>query len=160
MVLKENMGLEELRREVSETTGIELTKLWYNLKYDRGMVMKLEGDDDVRMFMKGNDEHGYLYMGESNRLKSGRDRDDIVQQGCNGVGVKRAAVRGCGGCSDDHPQTRLRKRIWGRTRQRYKEGNKAAKWALGEAWEEDGQAQAGDDEVEEWGGGENRAEVG
>ena len=31
----------------------------------------------------------------------------------------------------------------------------ACQWALGEAWEEYGQAQVGDDEVEEWGGGEN-----
>ena len=36
----------------------------------------------------------------------------------------------------------------------------ACQLALGEAWEEDGQTQAGDDEVEEWGRGENRAEVG
>jgi len=71
MLLKEDMGLEEVRRKVSEITGIELTvlKLWYSLKYDRWMVMELEGDGDVRMFMKGNDEHGYLYVGESNGLK-------------------------------------------------------------------------------------------
>ena len=31
--------------------------------------MELEGDDDVRMFMKGNDEHGYLYVGESDGPK-------------------------------------------------------------------------------------------
>ena len=41
ILLKEDMGLEEVRRKVSEITGIELTvqKLWYSLKYDRGMVM-------------------------------------------------------------------------------------------------------------------------
>ncbi|KAJ8447133.1 hypothetical protein Cgig2_022862 [Carnegiea gigantea] len=49
----EDMGLEEVRRKVSEITGNELTvqKLWYSLK---------------------------------------------------------AAMKGCGGCSDDHPQTRVR----------------------------------------------------
>jgi len=65
------------------------------------------GDGDVRMFMKGNDEHGYLYMGESNglkrrtvkvmrtceegvvRVRSSKDRDDIVQQVGNGAGMKR-----------------------------------------------------------------------
>ncbi|KAJ8428094.1 LOW QUALITY PROTEIN: hypothetical protein Cgig2_013306 [Carnegiea gigantea] len=128
MLLKKDMGLEEVRRKVSEITGIDLTvqKLWYSLKYDRGMVMDLEGDGDVRMFIKGNDEHGYLYMGESNGLKrhtvkamrtceegvvhvrSGRDRDDIVQQVGYGAGVKMADVRGSGECSDDHPQTRVR----------------------------------------------------
>jgi len=66
-VLKEDMGLEEVRRKVSEITSKELIvkKLWYSMKYDRGMVMELEGNGDVRMFMKGNDEHRYLYVGES-----------------------------------------------------------------------------------------------
>ncbi|KAJ8424121.1 hypothetical protein Cgig2_009705 [Carnegiea gigantea] len=135
MLLKEDMGLEEVRRKVSAIISIELTvqKLWYSLNYDRGMVMELEGDGDVRMFMKGNDEYEYLYVGESNRLKrrtvkatrtceegvirvrSGRDRDDIVQQVGNAAGVKRwvtceygAGVRGSGECNDDHPQTRVR----------------------------------------------------
>ncbi|KAJ8446954.1 hypothetical protein Cgig2_006582 [Carnegiea gigantea] len=111
----------------------EIVVVAESLKYDRGMVMELEGGGDVRMFMKGNDEPGYLYVGESNGLKrrtqkamrtceegvvcvrSGRDRDDIVQQGRNGASVKRwvkceywAAVRGSSRCSDDHPQTRVR----------------------------------------------------
>jgi len=100
MVLKEDMGLEEVRRKMSEITDIELTvqKLWYSLMYNRGMVMELEGDDDVRMFMKGNEEHEYLYVGESDGMKrrtqnatwtceegvvpvrSGRDRDDIINR--------------------------------------------------------------------------------
>jgi len=56
---------------MSEITSNELTvqKLWYSLKYDRGMVMELEGDGDVRMFMKGNDKHRYLYVGESDGPK-------------------------------------------------------------------------------------------
>ena len=94
---------------MSEITGIELTvqKLRYSLKYDRGMVMELEGDGDLRMFLKWNDEHGYLSVNESDGLKrctqkatwtcddgvvrgrSGRDMDDMVQQGCSGAGVKR-----------------------------------------------------------------------
>jgi len=69
--------------------------------------MELEGDGDVRMFLKGNDEHEYLYVGESDgpkrltqkamrtyddgvvRGRSGRDRDDMVQPRRNGAGVKR-----------------------------------------------------------------------
>jgi len=71
IVLKEGMGMEEMRRMVSEITGNDLTvqKLWYSLKYDRGMVIELEGDHDVRMFVKGNDEYGYLYVGDSDGLK-------------------------------------------------------------------------------------------
>ena len=61
--------------------------------------MELEGDGDVRMFLKGTDKHGYLYVGDSdgpNRRaqkatrssnhgvicgRSGRDREDMVQAG-------------------------------------------------------------------------------
>ncbi|KAJ8429661.1 hypothetical protein Cgig2_001657 [Carnegiea gigantea] len=107
-------GLEEMRRK--------------SLKYDRGMVMELEGNGDVRMFLKGNDEYGYLYVGESDRPKrrtqkatrtcddgvvrgrSGRGRDDMVEEGRKGAGVKMwatceywAAVSESGRCIDDHP---------------------------------------------------------
>ena len=61
----------------------------------------------MRMFIKGNNEHRYLYMGESDRPKrstekatrtceegvihgrSSRDRDDMIKQGRNGPDVKR-----------------------------------------------------------------------
>jgi len=108
IVLKDGLGLEEVRRMVSEITcNVYIVhKLWYSLKYDRGMVMALEGDGDLRMFLKGNDEHGYLYV-DSDRSKrpaqkvawsydhgvicrrSGRDKDDMVQEGCKGAGLKR-----------------------------------------------------------------------
>jgi len=70
-MLKEGVGLEEVRRMVSEITNDVLTvhKLWYNLKYDRGMVMELERDGDLRMFLKGNDERWYLYVGDNNGPK-------------------------------------------------------------------------------------------
>ncbi|KAJ8440895.1 hypothetical protein Cgig2_022751 [Carnegiea gigantea] len=109
IVLKESVGLEEVRRMVSEITNDILTvhKLWYSLKYDRGIVMELEGDGDLRMFLKGNDERGYLYVGDDDGPKrraqkatwsydhgvvygrSERDRDDMVQKGRKGVGLKR-----------------------------------------------------------------------
>ncbi|KAJ8426836.1 hypothetical protein Cgig2_025241 [Carnegiea gigantea] len=114
IVLKEDMGLEDVQRKVSEITGNDLTvrKLWYSLKYGWGMVMELEGDGDVRMFLKGNDKHGYLYVGESDGLKrriekatwtcddgvvcgrSGRGRDDMVEEARKGAGVKRLRVNG------------------------------------------------------------------
>ncbi|KAJ8437412.1 hypothetical protein Cgig2_008765 [Carnegiea gigantea] len=105
IVLKEGVGLEEVRRIVSEITSDVLTvhKLWHSLKYDRGMVMELEGNGDLRMFLKGNDERGYLYVGDNDGSKrraqkatwsydhgvvcrrSDRDRDDMVQEGRKGV---------------------------------------------------------------------------
>jgi len=76
--------------------------------------MEMEGDADVRMFLKGNNEHGYLYVGNNDRPKKytqkaiasreGRTRscdhgiiyrrikrakDDIVEEGHKGAGVKR-----------------------------------------------------------------------
>ena len=56
---------------VTEITGNDLTvqKLWYSLKYDRGMVMEVEGDAEVRMFLKGNDKHRYLCVGDSDEPK-------------------------------------------------------------------------------------------
>ncbi|KAJ8425093.1 hypothetical protein Cgig2_007815 [Carnegiea gigantea] len=101
IVLKEDMGLEKLRRKVSEITCNDLTvrKLWYSLKYDRGMVMELEGDGD------GNDEHGYLYVDESDGLKRHTQK---AMRTCDDGVIRGAAVSESGGCIDDHPQTRLR----------------------------------------------------
>jgi len=36
--------------------------MWYSLKYNRNIKMEMEGDSDVRMMFKGNDEHGYVYV--------------------------------------------------------------------------------------------------
>ena len=72
------------------------------------------GDAHVKMLLKGNDDHGYLYVGNSDGLnrraqkaiashkgrtrscdhsvicgRSRRDRDDMVKEACKGVGVKR-----------------------------------------------------------------------
>ena len=33
------------------------------------MIMVVEGDKDVRMMFKGNDEHGYLYAGGKDSLR-------------------------------------------------------------------------------------------
>ena len=68
IVLKEGAGIEEVGRMVTEISENELCeqKMWFSLKYDRGLAMALEGDVDVRMFFKGNDEHGYFYVGDNN----------------------------------------------------------------------------------------------
>ncbi|KAJ8420592.1 hypothetical protein Cgig2_032290 [Carnegiea gigantea] len=67
MVVKEEMGVEELIKMVREMTGTDISQkqLWYSLKYDREMSAKVEGDSDVKVIFKGNDEHGYLYVAEN-----------------------------------------------------------------------------------------------
>ena len=60
ILLKEGMVMEEVLRPVTGIRGCDLRdgKLWYSLKYDWQMLMAIEGDVDVRMILKGNDEHG------------------------------------------------------------------------------------------------------
>ncbi|KAJ8437780.1 hypothetical protein Cgig2_024084 [Carnegiea gigantea] len=76
------MGMDD-QRIVSEVTGNDLTvhKLWYSLKYDRQMVMAVEGDADVRMFLKGNDEHRYFYVGESDGPKRRAEKVGVSREG-------------------------------------------------------------------------------
>ena len=66
----EGIGLQELREMVQEIVGagVQVDRLWYSLKYDRNMIMAVEGDTDVRMIFKGNDEHGYVYVRNKNSL--------------------------------------------------------------------------------------------
>ncbi|KAJ8427900.1 hypothetical protein Cgig2_012236 [Carnegiea gigantea] len=67
MVAKEGMEVEEVIRMVKEITRSNLPeqKIWYSLKFDRQMLMALEGNMDISMILKGNDEHGYLYVDEN-----------------------------------------------------------------------------------------------
>jgi len=64
MMVKEGMGVEEFMRMVREMTGSDMSeeKLWYSLKYDREMLVAVEGDSDVKVIFKGNDENGYMYV--------------------------------------------------------------------------------------------------
>ena len=36
--------------------------VWYNLKFDRRLLMPFEKDKDVMKSVRGNDEHAYLYI--------------------------------------------------------------------------------------------------
>ena len=38
-------------------------KTIYSLKYDRQMLIAVEGDMNAKIIFKGNDEHGCLYVG-------------------------------------------------------------------------------------------------
>jgi len=68
---------------VFEVTGNNLTvqKLWYSLKYDRRMVVAVEANSDVRMFLKGNDEHRYFYVGESDGPKRHAEKVGASREG-------------------------------------------------------------------------------
>jgi len=58
------MGVEELMKMVRDMTETNMSekKLWYSLKYEREMLVVVEGDSDVRVIFKGNGEHVHLYV--------------------------------------------------------------------------------------------------
>ncbi|KAJ8438232.1 hypothetical protein Cgig2_028135 [Carnegiea gigantea] len=66
MLMKEGMGIEEVRTLAKEAVGSDLSehKVRYSLNYDKQMLIAVKGDRAVRL--KGNNEHGYLYMGDNN----------------------------------------------------------------------------------------------
>jgi len=59
------MSVVDVQRLVEEVMGEGLKgrKMWYNMKYDGREVMLLMRDVDVKKLMKGNDKHGYIYVG-------------------------------------------------------------------------------------------------
>jgi len=70
VLVREGVGVEELKEMVRDTVGpgVEVDRMWYSLKYDRNMKMAMEGDTDVRMMFKGNDEHGYVYVSSETNI--------------------------------------------------------------------------------------------
>ncbi|KAJ8428406.1 LOW QUALITY PROTEIN: hypothetical protein Cgig2_024552 [Carnegiea gigantea] len=133
MVVREGTGAEELFKMVRKMIGTDKSeeKLWYNLKYDREMLVPVEVDSNVEVIFKGNEEHGYLYVarnarpvrqeharaavcearerdtGEGKQIgRSGRKCNDEVAEECgnNEAGVKRSVgVEG-----GEQPGNRLR----------------------------------------------------
>ena len=51
VLIRKGMGVEELRGLVQETVedGVVVEMLRYSLKYDRNMIMAVDGDTDMRM---------------------------------------------------------------------------------------------------------------
>ncbi|KAJ8435830.1 LOW QUALITY PROTEIN: hypothetical protein Cgig2_009107 [Carnegiea gigantea] len=112
MVVKEGIGVEELMKMVRKMTGSDISEEKL-CTYDREMLVGIEGDSDVKVIFKGNDEHGYMYVARNSSseravvcegrvrdfregkqiARSGRKYDDVVEVGVEGgnnqVGVKR-----------------------------------------------------------------------
>ena len=82
MVMKEGMGVEELTKMVWEMTGSGMSeeKLWYCLKYDKGMLVAVDGDSDLKVIFKGNDEHGYMYVaGNDGPVRRAQERGVVYE---------------------------------------------------------------------------------
>ncbi|KAJ8427958.1 hypothetical protein Cgig2_023253 [Carnegiea gigantea] len=97
MVMREGMGAEELLKMMRKMTGSNISeeKLWYNLKYDREMLVVVEVDSDAGVIFKGNDKHGYIYLARNAgpvrreharaAVCKARERDTEVGAHCNDV---------------------------------------------------------------------------
>ncbi|KAJ8447480.1 hypothetical protein Cgig2_019474 [Carnegiea gigantea] len=99
MVVREGIGAEELLKMVREMIGSDMSeeKLWYSLKYDKEMLVGVEGDNDVHVFFKGNDEHGYMYVaGNAGPVKRPHVRKlmsyMLVCGNCRSLEVKRGEL--------------------------------------------------------------------
>jgi len=86
--------VEELRKMVQGTVGdgVQVEGLWYSLKYDINMIMTVERDMDVRMMLKRNNEHEYLYVGGKNSLGHHVSKGEGQLQGGQGLVIKEYDV--------------------------------------------------------------------
>ena len=73
--------------------------MWYTMKFDRRMMVPFKDNGDVVSMMRGNDGHGYLYVGgmggqcgrrtrdnEHTERADGEANDDVVGDQRGGVG--------------------------------------------------------------------------
>ncbi|KAJ8428462.1 hypothetical protein Cgig2_012529 [Carnegiea gigantea] len=103
MVVREGMGAEELQKMMREMTGSDMLdeKLWYSLKYDMEMLVAVEGDNDVQVIFKGNDEHGYMYVaGNADPLRRPYVRAAVCESRVRDIGEVKQIARSGGKCND------------------------------------------------------------
>ncbi|KAJ8420118.1 hypothetical protein Cgig2_032310 [Carnegiea gigantea] len=103
MVVKEGMGVEELMKMVREMTASDMLeeKLWYSLKYDREMLVAVEGDSDMKVIFKGNDEHGCMYVaGNGGPVRRAQERGAFCKGRVRDCGEGRQIARSGRKCDD------------------------------------------------------------
>ena len=55
--------------------------MWYSMKYDRGAMLAVRRDKDVKKLSKGNDDHAYIYVGGEGGVMR-RLHETDVGRGC------------------------------------------------------------------------------
>ncbi|KAJ8444863.1 hypothetical protein Cgig2_029794 [Carnegiea gigantea] len=88
---------------VREMTGSDMSeeKLWYSLKYDMEMLVAVEGDNDVQVIFKGNDEHGYMYIaGNAGLVRRPHKRAIVCESRVRDIGEGKQIARSGGKCND------------------------------------------------------------
>jgi len=63
--VKADMSVLVVRRLVDEVMGeaLQECEMWYSMKYDRGAMLPMWRDVDVKKLLKGNYDHAYIYVG-------------------------------------------------------------------------------------------------
>jgi len=102
--VKPDMSVVVVRRLVEEVLGegLEERGLWYSMKYDRGSMLAVRRDEDVKKLCKGNDDHAYVYVGGEGGVMRRVHETDVgrgcVQDGRSGASnVNRLDGGGNGG---------------------------------------------------------------
>ena len=102
--LRTGMGIGNILKVVEEVMRDYLSerKLWYNIEYDRSMILLVQGDADVWKLIKGNDEFSYMYVAEEDghirqKVQVSEAIRDRNLGGASSVGGKG----GCAGVADD-----------------------------------------------------------
>ena len=80
--------------------GMSLTgrKVWYNMKFDRRLLIPFENDGDVVSVLLGNDGHAYLYIGRMERPRAHPTivREERVHERCHCEGTIAVGVQAAG----------------------------------------------------------------
>jgi len=63
--VKPDMSVLVVRRLVEEVMGegLQERRMCYSVKFDRGAMLAMWRDEDVKKLLKRNDDHAYIYVG-------------------------------------------------------------------------------------------------
>ncbi|KAJ8445906.1 hypothetical protein Cgig2_009835 [Carnegiea gigantea] len=103
MVVREGMGAEGLLKMVREMTGSDMSKekLWYSLKYDREILVAVEGGNDMQVIFKGSDKHGYMYVaGNVGLVRRPHARAAVCESRVRDIGDCKQIAKSGGKCND------------------------------------------------------------
>jgi len=92
-MVKADMSMLVVRRLVEEVMGeaLQEREMWYGVKYDRGALLPLQKDVDLKKLLKGNDDDAYIYVGGEERAVMQRLHESDVGRGCLQDGISGAS---------------------------------------------------------------------
>ena len=98
--MSQDMTVEDVLKLVEQAMGVSVreVKMWYTMKFDRRMMVPFKDNGDVVSMMRGNDGHGYLYVGGMGGQfgRRARDNEQIEradgEANDDGVGDQRGGV--------------------------------------------------------------------